>query len=309
MFANPKVIFLQVTPGSDSSEGELLFSTLLSAKTCSDSGFGHALSKYLDKLGFTVFAGVLNEGGPGAEELRRTCSMRLSVLQLDITKPQQIKDAHSKVMEKVQNRVSLSKTSAFVQLQTLLPQNIKLKGLWAVVNNAGIFSYPADGELTPMTEYKRCMAVNFFGTVEVTKAFLPLLRKSKGRLVNISSLADITGTSDMWDKLEKSILDHLPPDVQEDYGQDYIHRQRGYLRLINNFSDPNISPVLLDIHHAISAKSPCAFYAPGKMTYPWIYFVSFSPTGIFDYFAKKKHGHGKIMPRALSKPNVKNEAI
>ncbi|XP_006184016.1 17-beta-hydroxysteroid dehydrogenase type 2 isoform X1 [Camelus dromedarius] len=300
--------------------------------TGSDSGFGHALSKYLDKLGFTVFAGVLNEGGPGAEELRRTCSMRLSVLQLDITKPQQIKDAHSKVMEKVQNR-----------------------GLWAVVNNAGIFSYPADGELTPMTEYKRCMAVNFFGTVEVTKAFLPLLRKSKGRLVNISSLAgaipmerlaayssskaaltmfsavlrqelsnwgvkvsviqpggfqtNITGTSDMWDKLEKSILDHLPPDVQEDYGQDYIHRQRGYLRLINNFSDPNISPVLLDIHHAISAKSPCAFYAPGKMTYPWIYFVSFSPTGIFDYFAKKKHGHGKIMPRALSKPNVKNEAI
>ncbi|XP_031313852.1 17-beta-hydroxysteroid dehydrogenase type 2 isoform X2 [Camelus dromedarius] len=242
--------------------------------------------------------------------------------------------------------------------QEFLPVDQKailITGLWAVVNNAGIFSYPADGELTPMTEYKRCMAVNFFGTVEVTKAFLPLLRKSKGRLVNISSLAgaipmerlaayssskaaltmfsavlrqelsnwgvkvsviqpggfqtNITGTSDMWDKLEKSILDHLPPDVQEDYGQDYIHRQRGYLRLINNFSDPNISPVLLDIHHAISAKSPCAFYAPGKMTYPWIYFVSFSPTGIFDYFAKKKHGHGKIMPRALSKPNVKNEAI
>ena len=40
-----------------------------------------------------------------------------------------------------------------------------------------------------MTEYKRCMAVNFFGAVEVTKEFLPLLRKSKGRLVNISSMA------------------------------------------------------------------------------------------------------------------------
>lgn len=61
-------------------------------------------------------------------------------------------------------------------------------GLWAVVNNAGILHFPIDGELLPMASYRRCMAVNFFGTVEVTKAFLPLLRKSKGRLVNISSM-------------------------------------------------------------------------------------------------------------------------
>lgn len=58
-----------------------------------------------------------------------------------------------------------------------------------MINNAGVLGLPTDGELIPMTEYKRCMAVNFFGAVEVTKAFLPLLRKSKGRLVNISSMA------------------------------------------------------------------------------------------------------------------------
>ncbi|XP_066205430.1 17-beta-hydroxysteroid dehydrogenase type 2 isoform X2 [Saccopteryx leptura] len=134
--------------------------------TGGDSGIGHALSKYLDELGFTVFAGVLNENGSGAEELRRTCSNRFSVLQLDVTNSQQIKDAYSKVVQKVQNR-----------------------GLWAVVNNAGILGLPTDGELIPMTHYKECMAVNFFGAVEVTKTFLPLLRKSKGRLVNISSMA------------------------------------------------------------------------------------------------------------------------
>lgn len=61
-------------------------------------------------------------------------------------------------------------------------------GLWAVINNAGIIGFPADGELIPMNEYKKCMAVNFFGAVHVTKTFLPLLRKSKGRLVNISSM-------------------------------------------------------------------------------------------------------------------------
>lgn len=69
-----------------------------------DSGFGHGLAKHLDKLGFTVFAGVLDEKGPGAEELRRSCSQRLSVLQMDVTNPQQIKDAHSKVVDKVQDK-------------------------------------------------------------------------------------------------------------------------------------------------------------------------------------------------------------
>lgn len=68
-------------------------------------------------------------------------------------------------------------------------------GLWAVVNNAGVFQLPIDGELIPMIHYRRCMAVNFFGAVEVTKVFLPLLRKSKGRLVNVSSMG---GESAWW---------------------------------------------------------------------------------------------------------------
>ncbi|XP_027952938.1 estradiol 17-beta-dehydrogenase 2 [Eumetopias jubatus] len=292
--------------------------------TGGDSGFGHALSKYLDELGFTVFVGVLDETGSGAEELRRTCSKRLSVLQMDITDPQQIKDAHRKVVEKLQNR-----------------------GLWAVVNNAGIIGLPADGELIPMTEYKKCMAVNFFGAVEVTKAFLPLLRKSKGRLVNISSMAggvpmeklaayssskaaltmfsavmrqelskwgikvsviqpggfrtNIAGSSEVWSKQEKDILDHLSSDVQEDYGRDYILEQRNYLKLINMKASTDMSPVLLDIRHAVSAKSPFAFYAPGAMAYSLICFVSFSPTGIFDYFSKKLHNFGGGLPRALIK--------
>jgi 17beta-estradiol 17-dehydrogenase/3alpha(17beta)-hydroxysteroid dehydrogenase (NAD+) len=69
-----------------------------------DTGIGHALAKHLDKLGFTVFAGVLDERGSGAEELRKTCSNFLSVLQMDVTKPEQIKDAHHKVIEKMQDK-------------------------------------------------------------------------------------------------------------------------------------------------------------------------------------------------------------
>ncbi|KAM8773818.1 17-beta-hydroxysteroid dehydrogenase type 2 [Rhynchonycteris naso] len=300
--------------------------------TGGDSGIGHALSKYLDELGFTVFAGVLNENGSGAEELRRTCSNRFSVLQLDVTNSQQIKDAYSKVVQKVQNR-----------------------GLWAVVNNAGILGLPTDGELIPMTHYKECMAVNFFGAVEVTKTFLPLLRKSKGRLVNISSMAggvpllklaaygsskaaltmfsaimrqelskwevkvsviqpggfktNITGTAEMWNKLEKDILDHLTPDVKEEYGQDYILSQRNFFNSLTMYSSSDLSPVILDIQHAISAKKPYSIYTPGSGAYLWFCFVSFSPTGIFDYFNKKLHSSHNGMPRTLSMPNWKNKAM
>lgn len=59
-----------------------------------DSGLGHDLAKCLDSAGMKVFAGVLDEFSPGALELKRTASSKLTVLQLDITKRRQIKQAY-----------------------------------------------------------------------------------------------------------------------------------------------------------------------------------------------------------------------
>lgn len=83
--------------------GQTHFSVVFLMLSGSDTGIGHALAKYLDNLGFVVFAGVLNKDGPGAKELRKTCSRRLSLLQLDITNATQVKEAYLKVSEKVQN--------------------------------------------------------------------------------------------------------------------------------------------------------------------------------------------------------------
>lgn len=58
-----------------------------------DSGFGNATAKWLDAMGFEVFATVLNLGGEGAKHLRRVCSSRLTLLQVDITQPQQVQQA------------------------------------------------------------------------------------------------------------------------------------------------------------------------------------------------------------------------
>ena len=58
--------------------------------------------------------------------------------------------------------------------------------LFGLVNNAGL-SLNGPLELVPVSEIKKLMDVNVIGLLAVTKAFLPLLRKSQGRIVNISS--------------------------------------------------------------------------------------------------------------------------
>jgi NAD(P)-dependent dehydrogenase (short-subunit alcohol dehydrogenase family) len=58
-----------------------------------------------------------------------------------------------------------------------------------LINNAG---YGAAGpvETVPLSEWKAQYATNVFGTIGVTQAALPLLRKSRrGRIINVSSVA------------------------------------------------------------------------------------------------------------------------
>ncbi|PRD23725.1 UNVERIFIED_CONTAM: Hsd17b2 [Trichonephila clavipes] len=58
-----------------------------------DSGFGHFLAKRLDSKGFHVFATCLFPDGEGAMELKKSCSQRLRVLHLDVTKDDSVKEA------------------------------------------------------------------------------------------------------------------------------------------------------------------------------------------------------------------------
>lgn len=51
--------------------------------------------------------------------------------------------------------------------------------LWGLVNNAGVSQYGAV-EWVSMDDYRNICEVNLFGTIAVTKAFLPLIRSAKG---------------------------------------------------------------------------------------------------------------------------------
>lgn len=55
-----------------------------------------------------------------------------------------------------------------------------------LVNNAGVDLHDGLGERAGL---ERHLAVNLFGTYEVTRAFLPLLARSRGAIVNVLSLA------------------------------------------------------------------------------------------------------------------------
>jgi NAD(P)-dependent dehydrogenase (short-subunit alcohol dehydrogenase family) len=60
-----------------------------------------------------------------------------------------------------------------------------------VVNCEGTES-PGPLEMLPLAELMRCYEVNTAGAVAITQCFLPLLRESKGRIVNVCSSAGVT---------------------------------------------------------------------------------------------------------------------
>lgn len=48
-----------------------------------------------------------------------------------------------------------------------------------------------DAEIQPMKTLLDYMDVNFLGAVKMSRVFLPLLRRSRGRIINMSSLAGL----------------------------------------------------------------------------------------------------------------------
>lgn len=67
-------------------------------------------------------------------------------------------------------------------------ETIVLEGIWALINCAESYAV-AEVEWFSCDDFEKIMQINFLGTVRLTKAVLPLLRKTKGRIVNLSNLS------------------------------------------------------------------------------------------------------------------------
>ncbi|XP_030823156.1 retinol dehydrogenase 5 isoform X2 [Camarhynchus parvulus] len=61
-------------------------------------------------------------------------------------------------------------------------------GLFGLVNNAGIANPIGPTEWMDIEDFRRVLAVNALGAIEVTLQLLPLLKQARGRVVNTSSV-------------------------------------------------------------------------------------------------------------------------
>ncbi len=131
--------------------------------TGASTGIGEACALRLDRAGFTVFAGV--RSAESGEQLRRQASDHLIPIMLDVTDEGSIERAAAVVAARLGDG-----------------------GIAGLVNNAGI-AVAGALEFVPIAKLREQLEVNVVGQIAVTRAFLPLLRKSGGRIVNMSSVS------------------------------------------------------------------------------------------------------------------------
>ncbi len=131
--------------------------------TGASSGIGKACALHLDESGFRVFAGVRKPDD--AQALAREASSRLTPVFLDVTDSASIAAA----LETVESDVGEA-------------------GLAGLVNNAGVVA-AGPMEFVRLEKVRQAIEVNVLGQIAVTQAFLPLLRKGQGRVVNMSSVS------------------------------------------------------------------------------------------------------------------------
>ncbi|MFE2676187.1 SDR family oxidoreductase [Streptomyces hygroscopicus] len=125
--------------------------------TGASTGMGASAARELARQGFHVLAGVRRDRD--ADAIRST---GIEPVILDITKSEQVEALAARVADDP-------------------------RALHALVNNAGI-QVNAPVEALPMAEWRRVFEVNLFGHIAVTQALLPALLRSKGRVINISSI-------------------------------------------------------------------------------------------------------------------------
>ena len=80
-------------------------------------------------------------------------------------------------------------TNTTIQVLTSLFLSVNNSDLWAVVNNAGICLAVGPSDWLTVDDYRATADVNLYGMIDVTMTFLPLIKKSRGRVVNTASLA------------------------------------------------------------------------------------------------------------------------
>ncbi|XP_062908464.1 dehydrogenase/reductase SDR family member 9-like isoform X2 [Mobula hypostoma] len=277
-----------------------------------DSGFGNLLAQRLDQQGFHVLAACFTE--KGAEELKSRTSSRLKTIQLDVTKSE-----------------SIGKAAEFVKSE------VKGKGLWGLVNNAGILHPLAPVDWLMIDDYRAVLNVNLIGLIEVTLSVLPLIKRARGRIVNIASVGGrisplsgayyiskfgveafndglrrdmkcfgvkvaciepgffktpLTNAEHTLEQMNR-LWSRLPPDVQEEYGDDFMDKVSLKLTTkVEKQINQDLMKVVWCLNHALTSLHPRTRYSAGIDAKIFWIPLSYMPTAISDFLLSR----GKIKP-------------
>lgn len=270
--------------------------------TGASTGIGADCARRLDRMGFTVFAGVRKCAD--GEALQAKASDRLIPVQLDVTSQADIAAAIATVSEHTNG-----------------------SGLLGLVNNAGV-AVAGPQEFITLDDWREGFEVNVFGTAAMTKASIPLLRRSRGRIVNVSSLAGkvampffgpyaaskhaMEAMSDalrlelqpwgmhvvvvepgsiatpIWEKgvgRARGIRAEMPPRAEEHYGETMERMLKGAAKF-GETGGPT-RDVSRAIIHALTAKRPRTRYVVGRDARIAISASRFLPDRLRDRFVTK----------------------
>ena len=130
--------------------------------TGASTGMGEHCALGLAQRGYRVFAGVRKEAD--GEALKKRATGLLEPLIVDVVNEAQVREA-----------------------ATAVERALGGEPLIALWNNAGIL---VNGplEFLPLNDLRRQLEVNVIGQVAATQAFLPMIRKSKGRILITGSI-------------------------------------------------------------------------------------------------------------------------
>lgn len=131
--------------------------------TGASSGIGLATALLLYQQGYRVFATIRKSDD--AEAFRQGGSGGIQPIVVDVTDDERIARATGEIAEQLDGQ-----------------------GLFGLVNNAGI-AIVGPLELLEVDQIRAQFEVNVFGCLAMTQAMLPLIRKGRGRIINIGSIS------------------------------------------------------------------------------------------------------------------------
>jgi NAD(P)-dependent dehydrogenase (short-subunit alcohol dehydrogenase family) len=129
--------------------------------TGAGAGLGRDIALGLAAKGYVVFGTAMS--GLEVQDLKDASSGRVSLTVCDMTKEESVKTWARGVSDALGDA-----------------------GLDILINNAGILT-PGPIEVLPLDAIRREFDVNVFGALSVMNAFLPALRKARGRIVQVST--------------------------------------------------------------------------------------------------------------------------